>query len=166
MPRFGRLWLAGAAMAVASLAYPARADEFVSFFQHQKIGQEIKVQGPFRRESYKRHLFKKNSTTGKVEHYDLFATVILPTALVGSGSLKQEPDRLDVLLAFYPDETLVIHLPEQGEGVWFIGTLLGYQYGREAVTDDVGTGGMPYLLLESVERAADEPQGRGGRPAP
>jgi hypothetical protein len=46
------------------LASPARADPFLKFFRQQKIGQEIKVQGPFRRNSKQMRVFKKDNKTG------------------------------------------------------------------------------------------------------
>ena len=138
---------------VALLASPVWADPFVNFFRQQKIGQEIKVQGPFRRDSHQKNLFKKDDKTGQVEYYTFFDTVILPTHLMGNGSLTQKARGLDAVVVFYPDESMVKDLPVQGDNVWFIGTLLGYQYGVEGITLDVGTGGPPYILLKSTEPA-------------
>ncbi len=139
--------------ALVSTAFPAWADPFVEFFRQQKIGQEIRIQGPFRRGFYKKRFFKKDYKTGQVENYEFFTTVILPTHLVGNGSLTQKPRRLDIVVVFYSNENLVRDLPLEGDHVWFIGTLLGYQHGTEGITTDVGTGGPPYMLLKSVERA-------------
>lgn len=152
-PRFALL-LSVAALALS--ASPVWADAFVNFFRHQKIGQEIKVQGPFWRDPHQRDLFKKDDKTGKVEYYTFFATVILPTHLIGNGSLIQRVQRLDIMVVLYPDESVVKDLPVEGDNVWFIGTLLGYQYGREGITTGVGTGGYPYILLKSLEPAEPE----------
>lgn len=146
-----RLALILGAAALALSASPVWADPFVNFFRQQKIGQEIKVQGPFRRDSHQRNFFARDDKTGKVEHYTFFVTVILPTYLIGNGSLTQKARGLDAMVALYPDESVVKNLPVEGDHVWFIGTLLGYQYGREGITTDVGTGGPPYLLLKNIE---------------
>lgn len=126
------------------------ADAFIDFFRRQRIGQEIWIQGPFRRNAQVKHLFKKDDKTGTVEYYTLFATVILPTHLIGNGSLRKEPRNLDTVVVFYPDESVVKDLPVQGNDVWFIGTLFGYQGGTTAITTSVGSGGYPYLLLKQV----------------
>lgn len=151
-----RLVLLLGVTALALSASPVWADSFVNFFRQQKIGQEIKVQGPFRRDSHQRNLFKKDYKTGKVEYYTVFVTVILPTHLIGSGSLTQEAQSLDAMVALYPDESVVKDLPVEGDHVWFIGTLFGYQYGREGITTDVGTGGPPYILLKRIEPVRPE----------
>ena len=146
-------------LVVASLvlsAPPVWADAFVNFFRQQKIGQEIKVQGPFRRNSRQMNLFKKDDKTGKIEYYTFFGTVILPTHLSGNGSLTQEVRRMDVMMALYPDEDMVKDLPVEGAKVWFIGTLLGYRHGGEGITTGLGTGCPPLMLLKSLEPAEPE----------
>jgi hypothetical protein len=143
-------------VALVSLAPPVWADPFVEFFRQQKIGQELKVQGPFRRNSQQREVFKKDDKTGKVEYYTFFAMVVLPTHLIGNGSLTQEARGLDVLVVFYPDENMVKDLPVEGDKVWFTGTLLGYQFG-DGITTGAGIGGYPYILLKSVEPEASIP---------
>lgn len=140
----------------------AWADAFVDFFRHQQIGQEIWVQGPFRRNAQVKHLFKKDDKTGAVEYYTLFATVILPTRLIGKGVLHKAPQNSDVVVVFYPDESAVKDLPVEGDNVWFIGTLFGYQGGTTAITTSVGSGGYPYLLLKQVLPAR---VGQSPRPA-
>lgn len=132
------------------------ADAFVDFFRHQQIGQEIWVQGPFRRNAQPKRLFKRDERTGAVEHYTLFATVILPTQLIGNGSLSKEPRGVDVVVVFYPEESIVNDLPVAGDNVWFNGTLFGYQGGKTAITTAVGAGGYPYLLLKKVLPARSE----------
>ncbi len=145
-----RLALLLGMLVLVPTASPAWANPFVEFFRQQKIGQEIKVQGPFRRNSQQMKVFKKDDKTGEIEYYTFFATVILSTHLIGNGSLTQEARGLDTLVVFYPDENMVKDLPVEGDKVWFTGTLLGYQYG-DSITTDVGTGGYPYILLKSIE---------------
>jgi hypothetical protein len=142
-------------LVLVPLASPTRADPFVEFFRQQKIGQELKVQGPFRCNSQQMRVFKKDEKTGKVEYYTFFATVILPTQIIGSGSHTQKARGLDVLVVFYPDKDAVKDLPVEGDHVWFTGTLLGYQHG-DGITTGVGIGGPPYILLKGIEPAEPE----------
>lgn len=126
------------------------ANAFVRFFALQKVGQEITITGPFRRSFYKRDFFQKNDKTGEVQHFDYFGTTMIPTHIVGNGSLVQKASRLDTVLFLYPDEELVKDLPEQGDNLWFTGTLLGFQYGIGGIVNSAFSGGNPYILLKRV----------------
>jgi hypothetical protein len=148
--RIARSTLLTAVTMLGLCVQSAWADAFIDFFRHQQIGQEIWVQGPFRRNAQVKHLFKKDGKTGAVEYYTLFATVILPAHLIGNGVLHKAPRSSDVVVVFYPDESAVKDLPVEGNNVWFIGTLFGYQWGRQAITTSIGSGGYPYLLLQQV----------------
>jgi len=126
------------------------ADPFVRFFARQPVGQEITVTGRFRLFHYKRQFFQRNDKTGEVRYFDYFGLTLIPTRIVGNGSLAQDANRLDTLLFLYADEELVKNLPEQGENVWFTGTLLGFQYGISGITNSAYSGGEPYLVLKNV----------------
>ncbi len=54
------------------------------------------------------------------------------------------------MLFLYPDEELVKDIPEDGEDLWFTGTLLGFQYGISGIVDSAFSGGDPYILLKRV----------------
>jgi hypothetical protein len=54
------------------------------------------------------------------------------------------------VLFLYPDEGVVKDVPEEGEDLWFTGTLIGYQYGISGITNSVFSGGAPYILLQHV----------------
>jgi hypothetical protein len=56
----------------------------------------------------------------------------------------------DTLLFVYTDDTLVKDLPEEGQDLWFTGTLIGYQYGINGITSGALSGGDPYILLKRV----------------
>lgn len=128
----------------------AWADAFTNFFYHQKVGQKITITGKFSRYSYQRQFFENDYKTGDVAYFTYYGTKISPTLILGDGSLEWPPDRLERVLFLYPDEALVKDLPEEGENVWFTGTLIGYQYGISGITSDVGAGGIPYILLKQV----------------
>ena len=132
------------------------ADAFVRFFARQPVGQEITVTGHFHRFHYKRQFFQRNDKTGEVLYFDYYGMSLIPTRVVGTGSLAQEANRLDTLLFLYPDEELVKNLPEQGDDVWFTGTLLGFQYGISGITNSAYSGGEPYLVLKQI--ASPPPQ--------
>jgi hypothetical protein len=126
------------------------ADAFVRYFARQKVGQEITITGHFHRFHYKRQFFRRNDKTGDVQYFDYYGIALTPTQVVGNGSFAQEARRIDTVLLLYPDEALVKHLPDQGENLWFTGTLLGYQYGISGIVNSAYSGGDPYILLKRV----------------
>jgi len=126
------------------------ADAFVRYFARQKVGQEITITGRFHRFRYKRQFFQRNDKTGEVQYFDYFGITLTPTQVVGNGSFSQEAKKIDSVLLLYPDEELVKDLPEQGENLWFTGTLLGFQYGISGIVNSVFSGGDPYILLKRV----------------
>lgn len=126
------------------------ADAFVRFFSLQTVGQEITLTGHFHRFSYKRQFFERNYKTGEVHYFDYFGMTMTPTQIIGNGSFSQEANRLDTVLFLYPDEALVKDIPEDGEDLWFTGTLLGFQYGISGIVDSAFSGGDPYILLKRV----------------
>jgi hypothetical protein len=134
------------------LSASAWADAFVNFFSKQKVGQEITVTGGFRRFSYKRKFFRRNDKTGEVEHFEYFGMSMVPTKIIGDGSLSLPASLFDTMLFVYPDEELVKDLPETGENLWFTGTLIGFQYGINGITDGALSGGDPYILLKRISR--------------
>jgi hypothetical protein len=134
------------------LSASAWADAFVNFFSKQKVGQEITVTGGFRRFSYKRKFFRRNYKTGEVEHFEYFGMSMVPTKIIGDGSLSLPASLFDTMLFVYPDEELVKDLPETGENLWFTGTLIGFQYGINGITDGALSGGDPYILLKRISR--------------
>jgi hypothetical protein len=161
----------GSALVIVLLSSPRSwaADPFVRFFAHQPVGQEITVTGRFHRFHYKRQFFQRNDKTGEVRYFDYFGLTLIPTRIVGNGSFAQEANRLDTLLLLYPDEEVVKHLPEQGENVWFTGTLLGFQYGISGITNSAYSGGEPYLVLKQIATQpppeASAPQHQNAAPA-
>jgi len=126
------------------------ADAFVRYFARQKVGQEITITGQFRRFQGKRQFFQRNDKTGEVQYFDYFGLVLIPTQIVGDGSFAQKARRIDSVLLLYPDEELFKDLPDQGENLWFTGTLLGYQYGISGIITSVFSGGDPFILLKRV----------------
>jgi hypothetical protein len=58
------------------------------------------------------------------------------------------------MLLLYSDEELVKDLPEQGENIWFTGTLIGFQYGISGMITSPFSGGDPYILLTRVSTVA------------
>ncbi|HEV8715417.1 MAG TPA: hypothetical protein VGX03_21630 [Candidatus Binatia bacterium] len=149
----GLHWIVRAGVIVLTLlsSGPAwTADAFVRFFALQRVGQEITLTGRFQRFNYKRQFFERNDKTGEVRYFDYFGMTLTPTRILGSGAFSQEANKLDSVLFLYPDEELVKDLPEQGEDLWFTGTLIGYQYGISGITNSVFSGGAPYILLQRV----------------
>lgn len=132
------------------------ADAFVEFFAKQKVGQEITVTGGFRRFSYKRHFFQRDDRTGEVQHYDYFGMSMVPTHIIGDGSLSLMPSLFDTMLFVYQDEELVKDLPEQGQDLWFTGELIGYQYGINGIISSARSGGDPYILLKRISKQPPE----------
>ena len=128
----------------------AWADAFVNFFYRQKVGQEITATGRFRRFSYQKQFFRRDDKTGEVEYFYYFGMSMMPTKLIGDGALSLPASRLDAVLFLYADEALVKDLPEQGEDLWFTGTLIGFQYGISGIISSAGSGGDPYILLKRV----------------
>jgi hypothetical protein len=126
------------------------ADAFVEFFTKQKVGQEITVTGGFRRFSYKRQFFQRNDKTGEVKYFDYFGVSMVPTKIVGNGSLSIPASLFDTMLLVYSDETLVKDLPQEGQDMWFTGELIGYQYGISGIISSALSGGDPYILLKRV----------------
>ena len=135
--------------------YPSaevRADALVRFFANQKIGQEITVTGGFRRfpDRDKRRYFIRDRQTGAVEYVEYYGMTMLPTLVVGNGTVSMPASIMDRILLFYADRELVKDIPLKGESYWFTGTLIGYQYGAMGITRGMGIGGDPYILLRSV----------------
>ena len=149
------------------LLYPcraARADSFVRFFANQKVGQEITVTGGFRRfpDRDKRQYFLRDSQTGDVEYVEYYGMTMLPSLVVGNGSVSMKASVIDKMLMFYADRDLVKDIPLKGESYWFTGTLIGYQYGTMGITRGMGVGGDPYILLKKV--SAQPPEGLPMKP--
>jgi hypothetical protein len=147
-----QLWViqGGIAILVLLLSELAWADAFVRFLYQQKVGQEMTVTGYFRRFSHKKQFFRRDERTGKVEYFEFYGMTIIPTQIIGNGSLSLQANVLDSVLLLYPDQDLVKDLPEQGANIWFTGTLLGFQYGISGITSAPGSGGDPYILLKRV----------------
>ncbi len=161
----------GVVTLVLLLSELAWADAFVRFLYQQKVGQEMTVTGYFRRFSYKKQFFRRDDKTGNVEYFEFYGMSMVPTQIIGNGSLSMRANALDSVLFLYPDQELVKDLPEQGANLWFTGTLLGFQYGISGITSAPGSGGDPYILLKRVStqppaQSADAvlpPPGRGGQ---
>ena len=130
----------------------ARANAFVRFFANQKVGQEITVTGGFRRfpDQDKRRYFIRDSQTGEVEYVEYYGMTMLPTLVVGNGTVSMKASIMARMLLFFSDRDLVKDIPLKGETYWFTGTLIGYQYGTMGITRGMGIGGDPYILLRSV----------------
>lgn len=134
------------------------ADAFVRFFAQQKVGQKITVTGGFRRfpTRQKKQYFMRDSMTGDVEYMEYFGMTMVPTLVVGNGSVSIKASLMDKMLLLYFDQSQVKDLPLQGESFWFTGTLIGYQYGTTGITRGMGVGGDPYILLRSVSAQPPE----------
>ena len=143
-------------MLVAGTPMPVAAC-FADFFPKQQVGQEMTLTGQFYRFSYARRFFRRDPKTGQVEYFTFFGVEVVPTTIIGNGTLSQEPRQIDSLLLLYPDEELVRDLPETGDQIWFTGTLLGYQHGASGITSAFGIGGMPYILLKGFSDQAPAP---------
>ena len=143
-------------MLVAGTPMPVAAC-FADFFPKQQVGQEMTLTGQFYRFSYARRFFRRDPQTGQVEYFTFFGVEVVPTTIIGNGTLSQEPRQIDSLLLLYPDEELVRDLPETGDQIWFTGTLLGYQHGASGITSAFGIGGMPYILLKGFSDQAPAP---------
>jgi len=137
----------------------------VNFLAKQKIGQEITVTGGFRRFSYKRRFFHRDEKTGEVENFEYFGMTIVPTMIIGNGKLSLRANVIDSMLLVYTDQELVKDLPEQGENLWFTGTLIGFQYGISGIITSPFSGGDPYILLTRISAVAP-PEAYSGAPAP
>lgn len=139
-------------IAFLSLGTEVRANGFVRFFANQKIGQEIIVTGGFRRfpDRDKRRYFVRDRQTGEVEYVEYYGMTMLPTLVVGNGTVSMKASIMTRMLLFYSDRALVKDIPLKGESYWFTGTLIGYQYGTMGITRGMGVGGDPYILLRSV----------------
>ena len=167
--RTATLWLPLFIIGMAFF-YPsaeAQADALVRFFANQKIGQEITVTGGFRRfpDRDKRRYFIRDGRTGEVEYVEYYGMTMLPTLVVGNGTVSMQASIMDRILLFYADRDLVKDIPLKGESYWFTGTLIGYQYGTMGITRGMGIGGDPYILLRSVSATPPEtptlpPQGK------
>lgn len=146
-----------AVLAVLLVSMPGwAASSFANFFVQQKIGQEMTVTGAFSRYRMTRRFFRRDQETGEVEYFAFFGASVVPTTIIGNGSLSQEPRPLDSVLLLYSDETVVKGLPEAGDNIWFTGTLLGYQHGASGITTGFGIGGTPYILLQGFSTQAPE----------
>lgn len=139
---------------VSVLSSEAWADEFVNFLAKQKVGQEITVTGGFRRFSYKKHFFRRDDKTGDVENFEYFGMTLVPTMIIGNGKLMLHANVIDSMLLLYPDQELVKDLPEQGENMWFTGTLIGFQHGISGIISSPFSGGDPYVLLKRISPIA------------
>jgi hypothetical protein len=128
------------------------ADAFVEFFAKQKVGQEITVTGGFRKFGYKRHFYQRDYKTGEVQYFDYFGMSMVPTTIIGNGTLSIKASLFDTMLFVYADEELVKDLPQEGENIWFTGILIGYQYGISGITSGALSGGDPYILLKRVSK--------------
>ena len=128
------------------------ADPFVEFFTKQKVGQAITVTGGFRKFTYKRQFYERNHKTGDVKYYEYFGMSMVPTQIFGEGSLALKASLHDTMLFVYTDEMLVKDLPEEGQDLWFTGTLIGYQYGINGITSGALSGGDPYILLTHISK--------------
>lgn len=128
------------------------ADAFVEFFAKQKVGQEITVTGGFHKFGYKRHFYQRDHKTGEVQYFDYFGMSMVPTTVIGDGALSIKASLFDTMLFVYVDEALVEDLPQEGENIWFTGTLIGYQYGSNGITSGALSGGDPYILLKHVSK--------------
>jgi len=126
------------------------ADPFVEFFTKQKVGQEITVTGGFRKFSYKRQFYERDHKTGDVKYYEYFGMSMVPTQIFGNGALALKASLYNTLLFVYADDALVKDLPEEGQDLWFTGTLIGYQYGINGITSGALSGGDPYILLMRI----------------
>jgi hypothetical protein len=130
------------------------ADEFVNFLAKQQVGQEIMVTGGFRRFSYKKHFYHRDDKTGEVANFEYFGMTMVPTMIIGNGTLSLQANVIDSMLLVYEDPELVKDLPEQGENLWFTGTLIGFQYGISGIISSPFSGGDPYVLLRRVSTLA------------
>ncbi len=145
-------------MAFLSLSGEAWADAFIRFFANQKVGQEIVVTGGFRRfpDRDKQRYFIQDRQTGEVEYVEYYGMTMLPTLVVGNGTVSMPASIMDRILLFYSDRELVKDIPLKGESYWFTGTLIGYQYGTMGITRGMGIGGDPYILLRNVSATPPE----------
>ena len=136
----------------------AGAGAFVRFFANQEVGQEITVTGGFRRfpNKGKRRYFVTNARTGAVEYVEYYGMTMVPSLVVGKGSVSMKASLMAKMLLFYSDPALVADIPLVGESYWFTGTLIGYQYGTTGITRGMGMGGDPYILLKSVSAKPPE----------
>jgi hypothetical protein len=150
MRMFGVFWRCATVAATLLVNTSAWADAFVEFFTKQKVGQEITVTGGFHKFAYKRQFYERNHKTGDVKYYEYFGMSMVPTQIFGDGSLALKASLHDTLLFVYTDDTLVKDLPEEGQDLWFTGTLIGYQYGINGITSGALSGGDPYILLKRV----------------
>ena len=165
----GSHWMVRGSVILLSLlsSGPAwTADAFVHFFSLQPVGQELTLTGHFHRFNYKRKFFERNDKTGEVHYFDYFGTTLAPTRIIGKGSFTQEASWLDNVLFLYPDEELVKDLPEQGEDLWFTGTLIGFQYGISGIIRSAFSGGDPYLLLKRVSQQPPQEPAPPPNPSP
>jgi hypothetical protein len=141
-------------LVVLFFSVPVWADEFVNFLVRQKVGHTITVTGGFRRFSYKKRFFRRDVKTGDVEYFEYFGMTLVPTMIIGNGKLSLRANVIDSMLLLYSDETLVKDLPEQGENLWFTGTLIGFQYGISGIITSPYSGGDPYILLTQISTVA------------
>jgi len=153
-----RILLSGLAVSALLWNSPVWADAFVEFFAKQKVGQEITVTGGFRKFHYKRQFYQRDYLTGEVQYFDYFGLSMVPTTIIGDGTLSIVASLFDTMLFVYADEALVRDLPEEGDNFWFTGTLIGYQYGINGITSGARSGGDPYILLRHISK--EPPPGR------
>ena len=156
--RMSPMLRAGLALAVFLWSPPVWADAFVEFFAKQKVGQEITVTGGFRKFHYKRQFYQRDYRTGEVQYFDYFGLSMVPTTIIGDGTLSIVASLFDTMLFVYADEALVKEIPEEGDNFWFTGTLIGYQYGINGITSGARSGGDPYILLKHISK--EPPPGR------
>lgn len=147
-------WRGSLYFAALFFSVPVWADEFVNFLAKQKVGHTITVTGGFRRFSYKKRFFRRDVKTGDVEYFEYFGMTLVPTMIIGNGKLSLRAHVIDSMLLLYSDEELVKDLPEQGENIWFTGTLIGFQYGISGMITSPFSGGDPYILLSRISSVA------------
>ena len=133
---------------------------FADFFQQQQVGQEITLTGEFYRFPRTRRFFRRSEKTGHVDYFTFFGVSVVPTTIIGNGTMAQGARPIYSLLLLFPDETLVRDLPQTGARVWFTGTLLGYQHGASGITKVFSIGGLPYILLKHFSDQAPDSLGR------
>ncbi len=155
-----RCWGCAALVTLVAATHGRVAACFADFFQQQKVGQEMTLTGEFYRFPRARRFFRRNEKTGRIDYFTFFGVSVVPTTIIGNGTMSQEARPIDSLLLLFPDEDLVRDLPQTGEQIWFTGTLLGYQHGTSGITEVFSIGGRPYILLKRFSDQAPDAPGR------
>ena len=120
------------------------------FFAQQKVGQKIAVTGGFKRypARWKKQYFMRDSVTGDVEYMGYFGMTMVPTLVVGNGSVSIKASLMDKMLLLYLDQGQVKDLPLKSDPFWCTGTLISYQYGTKGITRGMGVAGIPIFYCE------------------